>query len=179
MTTKDKIIKHFVGESGKIKSFYLQPKQIEKFPEIVAAVNELLPRGDLDFSTKVKMIIQNDGDLCRGCGVVHLHDVGNWLNPFTCRGCNVKEGAEKRKKTTKEKFGVEHASQSKEIKEKVKQSNRKRFGTDYAAQSDEVMAKMAETNKARYGVENPMQNEDIRAKSVENKMRNKESKNEN
>ena len=94
----------------------------------------------------------------------------------------------------KEKYGVEHPSQSKEIREKTEKTNRERYGvstplvlsevqkkaiesskvsnlekygTPYYLQSEKGRNKARATNTERYGVPNPLQNEDILRKNKE------------
>ena len=63
-----------------------------------------------------------------------------------------------------ERFGVEFASQSKEIKEKTKATNRKRYGKDYTFQVDEFIKKAKLSNLEKYGVEVASKSEIIKEK---------------
>lgn len=72
---------------------------------------------------------------------------------FYCNKCSVKNGKEKKKKTCKEKFGVEFISQSEEVKEKRKQTCREKYGVDFASQSEEVREKTKQTCQEKYGVD--------------------------
>lgn len=59
------------------------------------------------------------------------------------------------RKTCLEKYGVENASQLKEIKEKKKQTSLKHYGTENPMQSKEVLNTLKKNNFQKYGVENP------------------------
>ena len=99
---------------------------------------------------------------------------------------------EQYKEIIKEKYGVEHPSQSKEIREKVKKTNEERYGvstplalsdvrrkaiehsktanlekygTPYYLQSTEGRNRARSTNMERYGVPSPLQNEEILKKN--------------
>lgn len=61
---------------------------------------------------------------------------------------------EKRRKTSRKKYGVDHAAQSKEVREKQKKSMNEKYGVDHPYQSKEIMDKMKESNMEKYGVEN-------------------------
>jgi hypothetical protein len=64
---------------------------------------------------------------------------------------------EKKKKTTKEHYGVEHPAQSPMILEKMQSTNLLKYGNKNASCSEEIKIKQKETMKTRYGVENPSQ----------------------
>ena len=68
---------------------------------------------------------------------------------------------DKAKQTTKERFGVEHATQSKVIQEKTKRTNEERYGVSYVFQSEEFRKKSEATCEAKYGVKHPCQNPNI------------------
>lgn len=97
---------------------------------------------------------------------------------------------EKRKKSIKEKYGVEYYSQHPKFKEKIeathlkncgyrsnfqdpiskekaKQTMLKRYGVANSRQSKEVQEKAKQTCLERYGVENPKQNKEIQEKIKE------------
>ncbi len=84
-----------------------------------------------------------------------------------CKKCARKNGYIKLKETTFKRYGVEYASQAKEIKEKVKETNIKKFGVPCALQSKEVREKSNKTIKLKYGVDNVSQNNEIKEKKKE------------
>ena len=76
-------------------------------------------------------------------------------NTFCSPSCSTssKQTQEKQKKTNKEKYGVEFASQSKKVKEKVKETNIKKYGKSCSLQNEEIKKKTKKTNKEKYGKE--------------------------
>ena len=80
---------------------------------------------------------------------------------------SIKRGRDKAKKTNIERYGFEHASQSKEIKDKMRETNIERYGVEYSLQSEEIRDKGKETNIERYGFENPAQSKEIKDKIKE------------
>lgn len=74
---------------------------------------------------------------------------------------------EKRKQTNIQKFGVEFASQSKDIQQKVVETNLKRYGVERPLQNDEINRKRKQTNIERYGTEEA-QSSDIIKEKVKN-----------
>lgn len=85
----------------------------------------------------------------------------------------------KMRETTKQRFGVEHASQSDVCKEKSKKTNLEKYGVDHYSKTEEakqnlsnlyknesyvekVNSNRVRTNQARYGVDNVMQHDGIR-----------------
>lgn len=71
---------------------------------------------------------------------------------------------EKRKKTSIEKYGVEHPMHLDSTKNKQKQSMQEKYGVDHPYQSKEIMAKMKENNLKKYGVENVAQLPEVQIK---------------
>lgn len=81
-----------------------------------------------------------------------------------CNSCSRKAGVEKCIETCKQRFGVEHASQSDEIKEKARQTNIENRGVAYPTQDAKVKEKIVETNRERRGVDNVFQDPAVRQK---------------
>ena len=75
-----------------------------------------------------------------------------------------KQWVEKHKKTSMEKYGVEHPMHLESTKNKQKQSMQEKYGVDHPYQSDEIMAKMKENNLKKYGVENVAQLPEVQIK---------------
>lgn len=63
---------------------------------------------------------------------------------------------EKRKITTRLKYGVDNPSQSSEIKKKKKDSAQEKYGVDNISQAETIREKREKTFIDRYGVKNPM-----------------------
>ena len=74
------------------------------------------------------------------------------------------------KKTNLEKYGVEHALQSKEIQNKAKETCKERYGVEHPAQSEEIQKLFVQTNLMTYGVENPSQSQIIKDKKAQTTM---------
>ena len=67
--------------------------------------------------------------------------------------------------TNLEKYGVEHYSQTKECQEKKSKTVLEKYGVDNILKSAAVKEKIKKTNLEKYGVENPLKNKSIRDKS--------------
>lgn len=75
-----------------------------------------------------------------------------------------KQWVEKHKKTSMEKYGVEHPMHLEITKNKQKQTMQEKYGVDHPYQSPEIIAKMKENNLKKYGVENVAQLPEIQIK---------------
>jgi osmotically-inducible protein OsmY len=136
---------------------------------------------------------------CENCNKAVSMQFRSWKKINICGKCrrkithkntikvNGQEILKKRKKTTLERYGVEHVLQSKEIKEKIKQTNLDRYGVEYISQSKEIKEKIKqkllnkyghnncfelgkETIKKKYGVDNASKNNKVKEKiSLANK----------
>lgn len=69
-----------------------------------------------------------------------------------------------RTKTNLEKYGVEHVKQAEWAKEKSKKTNLERYGVEHYIQTAEGKLRTAETNIMKYGTANPAANPDVKAK---------------
>lgn len=104
---------------------------------------------------------------------------------YCCTSCQQldPDNKEKVRATMFERYGVETASQSKEIRNKAKNTMLKRYGVHYSWESKELLEKrdstmrehygeklekisqrIKKTNQERYGVDNPLQREDVKHK---------------
>ena len=108
-------------------------------------------------------------NICTKCKFTDK-DFGSWFaspNNVIYNGSeHPKRANEKFKQTCLKKYGVEYASQSKEIKEKIKQTCLKKYGVECSFQSKEIKEKIKQTCLKRYGVENPSQNPEIALKQA-------------
>lgn len=75
-----------------------------------------------------------------------------------------KQWVEKHKKTSMEKYGVEHPMHLESTKNKQKQTMQEKYGVDHPYQSPEIMEKMKENNLKKYGVENVAQLPEVQIK---------------
>ena len=71
---------------------------------------------------------------------------------------------EKRKKTNKERYGVEHPLQSYAIKENMKQNSLKKWGVEHPMQSDTMKEKYKQIFINKYGVDNPIKAQEVQEK---------------
>ena len=71
---------------------------------------------------------------------------------------------EKRKQTNIKKFGVEFASQSKDIQKKIVETNLERYGVIRPLQNDEINKRRKQTNLERYGTEEAQRNDLVKDK---------------
>lgn len=72
---------------------------------------------------------------------------------------------ESRKKTCREKYGVENAAQHPDIKEKIRKTNQHRYGADTPLESDQIKQRIIQQNLQKYGVEKPLQSRHIQQKA--------------
>ncbi|MGI0075872.1 MAG: DUF7487 domain-containing protein [Nitrosopumilaceae archaeon] len=79
---------------------------------------------------------------------------------YSGSGCPVC-GAENRKQTVFQKYGVENPSQSEEIKQKKKQIWLHKYGVENPSQSEEIKQKKKQTSVENYGVEYPWMSKEI------------------
>lgn len=82
------------------------------------------------------------------------------LTGYGCPKC----GSIKRKNTTLERYGVEHAQQSTAIRAKSKNTMLERYGVEHATQSDELLNIRNNNNISKYGVPHPSQTQSIKEK---------------
>ena len=75
-----------------------------------------------------------------------------------------KEVKDKIKATNLERYGCENPFQNKEVKDKIKATNMENFGVEYASQNKEVKDKIKATNMEKFGVEYASQNKEVREK---------------
>lgn len=108
---------------------------------------------------------------CEVCGKpCAFISLGKWeYSNFCGRLCarRGKSTLEKRKATTRAKYGVDFTTQAAEVKKKIKESVREKYGVDCTLQLDSVKEKIKETNLALRGVEYPMMSKEVKRKRVE------------
>lgn len=80
--------------------------------------------------------------------------------------------AKRRKKTTMEKFGVEHHLQLPEFLNKQKNTNIERYGVENVSELNSTKEKRTKTIKEKFGVENASQNKEIKEKKKQTSMNN-------
>ncbi len=94
--------------------------------------------------------------LCKTCGKnpVKFDSVNERYRDFCSTRCSTlsKDTQKKRRKTSIEKYGVDHAMKKSEIVERVKKTNTERYGVDVPMKNKDIVAKARSTNIKRYGV---------------------------
>jgi hypothetical protein len=70
-----------------------------------------------------------------------------------------------RKKTCKQKYGVENAALDAGVKEKTRKTNQQRYGADTPLASAQILKKIIQQNLKKYGVEFPFQSKEIQQKA--------------
>jgi hypothetical protein len=83
-----------------------------------------------------------------------------------CKRCVTIESLPKQKATMLEKYGVEHASQNKEIINKIKTGFLEKYGVINPSQLEEVKNKQRKTNLEKYGVEYIVHNKESKEKMI-------------
>ena len=129
---------------------------------------------------------------CSVCGKhTHLDGINTGFKKVCSRSCSglSQERKDKIKKTSLEKYGVEHPTKSQQYKEYVKltlETNgylpgafnspehkkliKEKYGVENVFQSNEIKDKIKKTNIEKYGAENPQQNIDIRRQTENTKL---------
>ena len=93
--------------------------------------------------------------ICQSCGKKSERRIFAYTKGLLCSRCLAKQ-------TTKERFGVENASQSDIVKEKKKETTKQHFGVENPMLSDCVKEKLRNTNLERYGFENVSKSEAVK-----------------
>jgi hypothetical protein len=75
-----------------------------------------------------------------------------------------KEYRRKVKESNLSSYGVEHTFQRDDVKDRIIETNQKRYGANYALQNGQIKEKAKRTNLERYGVENVAQAESVKSK---------------
>lgn len=102
-----------------------------------------------------KFLKQEGEGYCKRCGkeTRFISTMTGYLN-FCSNKCsaNTDSVIEKRIATNLERFGVEHAAQSKEVQEKTIQTNLDRYGVEYVLSHPDIIEKVRQTMIDRHGV---------------------------
>lgn len=88
------------------------------------------------------------------------------FSKFCSNKCSAasEETREERKKTNREKYGVDNVFQSETKKQKIKETMLERYGADHTFKIEKHLQKRKQTYIENYGVDNPMQNLQIQEK---------------
>ena len=165
----------FKNENGEYEYYNLKENKNEKINfefnqeyYNLKTIRELLKvaHQTLDNYLKYLNIEQNCID---GVKVINKEDVKkliSWCNEYSKN----ERASLISKKTNLEKYGVEHALQSKEIQNKAKETCKEHYGVEHPAQSEEIQKLFVQTNLMTYGVENPSQSQIIKDKKAQTTM---------
>ena len=165
----------FKNENGEYEYYNLKENKKEKIKfefnqeyYNLKTIRELLKvaHQTLDNYLKYLNIEQNCID---GVKVINKEDVKkliSWCNEYSKN----ERASLISKKTNLEKYGVEHALQSKEIQNKAKETCKEHYGVEHPAQSEEIQKLFVQTNLMTYGVENPSQSQIIKDKKAQTTM---------
>jgi len=88
-----------------------------------------------------------------------------------CKKCVTLESLPKQKATMLEKYGVEHASQNKDIQNKTKQGFIEKYGVDNPSKLNEIKEKQKKTNLQKYGVEYIVHNIESKNKMIKTNLK--------
>ena len=101
------------------------------------------------------------------CGKINTIPYSRYTNSLEKYGyctCKGKCSSDKVKKTSLEKYGTEHPTQSNKVKENNKQTNLEKYGVSSYSKTDEFLNKYKQTNLKKFGTEYCSQNVNVKEK---------------
>lgn len=105
---------------------------------------------------------------CTNCNIENIKCFTYLIKRNTlCKRCVTIASLPQQKATMLEKYGVEHASQNKEIRNKIKEGFIEKYGVDNPSKLQEIKDKQKKTNLEKYGVEYIVHNPESKAKMFE------------
>jgi len=111
------------------------------------------------------------------CGKINTIPYSRYTNSLEKYGyctCKGKCSSDKVKKTSLEKYGTEHPTQSNKVKENNKQTNLEKYGVSSYSKTDEFLNKYKQTNLKKYGVEHVSQSKEIHLKQQKSGLKRKQ-----
>ena len=111
--------------------------------------------------TKVTTVCQKCGRETSNTFKDYYISTDSLTTPFYCKGCN----QVKNKATSIANWGVDNPMRSSVVRERVRSTVKERYGVEHYSQTDEYKRKYALTSLERFGVENPFQSESVKSKS--------------
>lgn len=169
------ILEHLVAKSGKINPNYMKEKwwiDNKLDYSILEYINTLYPKYP-NAKTQIQLFydIVNDIKEIQYCEVCKKNPKRFYNFVQGYRLCCSSKCAknhpnfnESRKKTTLEKYGVEHVTQLDSEKEKRKKTCLEKYGYEYALQVPEIKEKGKGVVRSKYGVDHVSQSPDIQTK---------------
>ena len=159
--------------TGKSYKYYKEKGYIMKNSKEKIIVNVI----DLPKKSNKRVLCKCDD--CKSEFKLGFNHINN-INITYCRKCNIKRTSlerygvehftqnekvkEKFKKTNLDKYGVEHFNKNEKIKEKIKNTFLQKYGVDNCMKIEEIKIKIKNTNLKKYGTEHPFQNEEVKNK---------------
>ena len=121
-----------------------------------------------DYSTEKLIGSTKLNFYCTKCNIENIKCFTYLIKRNTlCKRCVTIESLPKQKATMLEKYGVEHASQNKDIRNKIKLGFIQKYGVDNPSKLNEIKEKQKKTNLERYGVEFIVHNKESKNKMEE------------
>ena len=166
-------------QSKSIVSLCMKLRKDSKHQNLVDEIKKTttyLPE-DCKMSERLYHIANNlfERPLCLNCQEKHVKFrdfVRGYLNFCSSKCSNSYNGTiEKKKRTVRKNFGVEHQMHSDLIKNKIKQTNLERYGVENPLQSQEIRKKIKQTNLERYNGITPACSEIVLEKMKETNLK--------
>lgn len=148
-------------------------KRLIKFPELVDMVIAATQFLEYDASTDVRLVCVVDNitsqPVCPSCSkILKMRMSGAHKRTFAdmCASCVAKTQItqDKKRATTRERYGVDFAQQSEGVSNKIKLTNLERYGVENVLSSPKIREQTKITMMERYGVEYALQSQDSRDK---------------
>lgn len=118
-----------------------------KSGDMITIIPEQLPK-----SSKLKIEVECDNCHQKLNILYHSYFRNIEDGSYHCKKCS----SLKSKKTSLDKYGVDHPLQNEEIKNKVIQTNIQKYGVEYPSQNDNIKEKIKQTCLVKYGVDSYM-----------------------
>lgn len=172
---KLKIIDDLIdGSPNRLREKYFIKNNPNIYNEIIEYTSKI---SDIRFPYKVWHWVYSEPDYIRCSCSKRVSEKMNWREGYK-KWCsnkcssNSEETKQKLKKTSLEKWGVEHYSKTDEYVQKVKMTSLERFGVDNYAKTDEFVEKSKKTFLTKWGVDNFTKTSEYLEKSKKTSLKN-------
>lgn len=172
---KLKIIEDLIdGSPNRLRESYFIKNNTDLYKEIIDYTSNI---SDIRFPYKVWHWVNNEPDYIRCYCGSRVSEKMNWRDgykKYCSNKCssNSEETKEKLKKTSLEKWGVEHYSKTNEYVEKVKKTSLERFGVDNYSKTNEFIEKSKKTFLDKWGVDSFTKTDEYLTKSKQTSLKN-------
>jgi hypothetical protein len=96
------------------------------------------------------------------CGsALSWHNDERKYRVFCSKKCTAMFTVDSRKKTSLEKYGVDHHSKTPEFSKKIKNTSLAKFGVEHYSKTEDFKQSVKTTSQQKYGTDHPMQNQSI------------------